>query len=1258
MGYLTVDGPIVNYHVNPQYQPDGTNADGFQQAIENAEYATIIAECTGNQDDINTANQDWGIVAGNMENQYRLAAQSSNPQAAYAKLDAQYAAYFQQQGGDPTLAGSLISDAKKEVLSETPDQIAAQLQLYQAESEPVSSSTRDEDVYIAAVAVTKADINAQLHHMFGNGNNGVYTASQVQQAAAVLDKADSQAAPLTDYVAATMEDSSKVTAKLYIIQHDPKSLHLTQAEQQLAKIDPVTLAFLLVDGITVKGTLSRQMVQLAKDSPSLFIYMEVNGVNITESTTTVSTTTGKQRYWLSDGHYLIITVNGQPLNLISSSPSEIAAVYDFFNGVNSGQGVDAVAQLLQPDLTINPKTLSKYQPLMELMVGTDSARAQYISDQLKLLMKNAPPATGSGAASYLAKTVNPFLTRQMNGFFTTDPQTVWDSTVQPILLPYVKAGLDAQFKNGIRSFNDAGSYLSQAVTGASPLEATMMINLVEGDVNAYKLNKNSLPPPHSILVSALGKAVQIADGDADHHRAPGDPSTGPEATQVANWLFSWQGGVLLNGAGANLYYDTAQGNYDLADAIVNKLQSGTFDIYKSNINLGGMIYDNVTRGEQDYLNPITQLIGKKTYDTVINNKTIQEMLFNKFAHMSGIGVTINVSDAAALRQAIINAYGFTADQLKDPNIQAIINLDIAWIKNQAGSNGTVTVLPYIYASPTGGLQNGVFFKVTNPHPPAAPVYHSGSHGGPVTVTYYQPPAKTVLIDGSAAQYALAEDPTAGDHPENVDVKWVYNDFQDFQLNNDLYRAEGGKIIRLQDDKLSLNADGNVSLTMDDSSATNVWRNIETGLDITFGGLALVGGFILAIPTDGASLALTAAGWGLTVTALGWGTYRAYEQYNDFTFHGEQFNWDNPNARGAILSDAMLATNWMSMGLGGTAKVFASAADATQELAYSAETLTEVADSATPVDDAATAALTPEELLAKARFYANVANVFAVTATPFGVGGQLLGTWQVGSTLYWTAANWDSLSASDKSMAFLNIAMSILPFFTEPIAESVDETVQSVKNHDYPSAQENPLPAGIIAESVDETVQSIENYDYPSAQEELFARIALDPNLKMPPTEDDFTALIEEHSRDKTSPPLTRAAADTMVLLTQPDGSSAIVVGGDFEGPDIYYHDLDINSGLVIGTVQVKSIQGWNGFKKNLSDELHSTGDEASGVIAFQVPDEIDVSKWMARYWGNMKSQTAEWTATSNPYLDRSVLIVNSKGEVLLPLQPVFNRPEG
>jgi hypothetical protein len=1023
-----------------------------------------------------------------------------------------------------------------------------------------------------------------------------------------------------------MEDSSKVTALVHTIETDPASLHLTPAEQQLAKTDPVALAFLLADGITIKGTLSPQMLQLAQDNPALFAYMEVNGVNITESTTTVSTTTGTQQYWLSNGHYLIITVNGQPFTSKTSTPSQIAAAYDYFNAVNHGQGVDAVANLLLPDLAINPTTLSKdtkLQPLLQLMLATDGVRAQYAGDQLNLLIKNAPPATSTGAPSYLANTVNPFLTRQMNGFFDrTAGQAFWDSTAQPVLQPYVQAGLDARFKNGDRSFMAAGTYLSQAVTGASPQEATMMINLLEGDVNAYKLDKNGLPPPTAILLSALGKAVQIADP----FRAPGDPA-GPEATQVSNWLTSSQGVVLLNHSGANLYYDTAQGNYDLADAIVNKLQSGTFDIYKSNINLGGMIYDNVARGEQDYLNPITQKIGKNTYNTVINNPAIRDTLLNKFANVSGIGVTIKVSDTAALRQAIINAYGFTPDQLKDPNSQAnqIINLDISWIQNQAGTGGTVTVLPYIYASSAGGLQDGVFFKVTNPHPPAVAVYH-----GRAPVTYYQPPAKTVLIDGSATQYALAQDPSAGQHPENVDVKWLYNDFQDFQLNNDLYRADGGKIIQLQNDKVSLDAAGNVNLVMDNSSTTNGWKTAESWIDVGAGGVAIVGGILLAIPTDGASLALTASGWGLTVTALGWGSYRAIEQYNDFTSHGEQFNWDNPNARGAILSDVMLATNWVTLGLGGAAKGFASAAEATQKLAYSAETLTEVTDTlrpATEVDNAAAAALTPEELLAKAKFYANVANAFAVTAKPFGVGGQLLGTWQVGSTVYSAAANWDNMSLSDMTQAFFNITMGILPFFTERIAESVDETVQSIKNQKSRASLSVSSAPG-----------------YPA-------------DYKMPPTDEDFARLIEEHSQDKTSPPLTRAAADAIVLLTQPDGSSATVVGKNVEGPDIYYHDLDVNSGLVIGTVQVKSIKGWRGFDAELSKELNA-GDQGSQVVAFQVPEGTDVSKWMARYWGNRKSQTAGWTAASNPYVDRSVLIVDSAGNVLLDEQPVFNPPKG
>jgi hypothetical protein len=189
----------------PPPHPDGTSASGFQQAVTTAERATDAAYTGGSEADVNTANQDWGIVLANMENQYRLAEESSDPKAAIAKLDQEYAAYFQQQGVDPDLSNALISDARTEVASETPDQFRAQLQLFAAESEPDSSPTKTQDITIAAIALAKADINAQLHLMFGNGNNGVYSADQIKQAAAALDQADPQAAPLIDYVAAGME---------------------------------------------------------------------------------------------------------------------------------------------------------------------------------------------------------------------------------------------------------------------------------------------------------------------------------------------------------------------------------------------------------------------------------------------------------------------------------------------------------------------------------------------------------------------------------------------------------------------------------------------------------------------------------------------------------------------------------------------------------------------------------------------------------------------------------------------------------------------------------------------------------------------------------------------------------------------------------------------------------------------------------------------------------------------------------------------
>lgn len=124
---------------------------------------------------------------------------------------------------------------------------------------------------------------------------------------------------------------------------------------------------------------------------------------------------------------------------------------------------------------------------------------------------------------------------------------------------------------------------------------------------------------------------------------------------------------------------------------------------------------------------------------------------------------------------------------------------------------------------------------------------------------------------------------------------------------------------------------------------------------------------------------------------------------------------------------------------------------------------------------------------------------------------------------------------------------------------------------------------------------------------------------IPPTPADVARLVAEHSQDKSSPPLTPAAAWSIVAQTQPPGTRAEIPGQNAEGPDIYYKD-DCSS--VRDTVQVKSVEEFNGFNKALSEEVNKKPEYQSRVIAFQAdparldPKDARIDKWLGRYWGN------------------------------------------
>ena len=158
---------------------------------------------------------------------------------------------------------------------------------------------------------------------------------------------------------------------------------------------------------------------------------------------------------------------------------------------------------------------------------------------------------------------------------------------------------------------------------------------------------------------------------------------------------------------------------------------------------------------------------------------------------------------------------------------------------------------------------------------------------------------------------------------------------------------------------------------------------------------------------------------------------------------------------------------------------------------------------------------------------------------------------------------------------------------------------------------------------------------------------------IPPTEEDFRRLVAEHGRDRNSPPLTDAAARSIVALTQPAGTRAEVVGENVEGPDILYRN---DCGTTIDTVQVKSVKGWNGFLRSVAGQLDKANLSASRILAVQVPADTDPSQWLARYWGIKRKDNPEgWHIAGSRHAAREILIVDGGGRVLLPRQPVFDQ---
>ena len=1014
--------PIRQQHQDPQasYQPD---TQALSNAVSTAEAADKKAASTGAKKDYDTADNDWTAVANYMADMYRRADQSSDPKAAVASLDKTLQS--QMPNGDLDSQGYTWakSNAKAEVLGGTSVDgtkykgESATLQNASIQDFSAHSDFQQSPTDANGTAMVQADIQLELVQLYGDGNNGVYTADQISKAvSAVQSEYDPKAGPMIQEIGFTT---------LYgELQGSPGSLNLTPAQQQLLKVDPISLTFLMLAGVPMKGTLSPAMLQLAQQNSSLFTYLELNNVDINIDSHPNPDGTGV----LPGGQFLHITVDGNPY--VPGSGPDALSLDDLAHAyvANDGSGgISGVAAGLLPSLKISPGTITDSSPILPLIGAADSFRLQWATGEFQNLVSQAPAANSSGATDYVANTLNPFLDQQLNGFLSfggpqSDRAAFWSQVTSGAALPaYITQVLQSGGKIGDALNIQDTALMNGVLKNASPEVAqgtiSVMMNLVEKSKSSQR-GQGTQPGIAYQFLTDFNQAAQIADQEPGLQKTNvtingQQVQVGPWATKVANWFLGPQGtgaSYLVSLSTSNDIADVMRASHsdDLGAALYMRVQAPPQGTTFDSQFVDYMKY-SVNDGVKDNGQTLSAQVGRAEYDAFQSNSALYLGLrFDKFAHSTSIGTTLPAVDTPALRNAVGLALGGTPQNPgADPNTQdlwdpksaqgKVIALDVFWILNQAGTGGTVTILPYLYVSKDQGLQNGVFFQTQS-----RPTRDNSGH----TV-----PGKTSWIDGFAALPALQMDPNALQHPDSVDVKWHYNDFSDFQLNNDLY--QGGTVYMLAGNQVTQGRDGHVKVVEEASSRSDAWKDFKTTMNYVAGGAGIAGGILLAPFTGGASTALTVAGATLLAGSVAWNAYSDYSTYTDMTDHGEHYGWSNPNAHMAIEGDVMTAVQ---------PAVFAMAG---------AGSLLRVGDEATGV-------------IASVRSVA--ATGLQGTAKVVGVSAAAYGGYQSSVDAMSLVQNWSHMSGSQRAQSVLNIGINVAGLGTNRMHDLLDGFLTNRQNN--------------------------------------------------------------------------------------------------------------------------------------------------------------------------------------------------------------------
>jgi hypothetical protein len=692
----------------------------------------------------------------------------NSPGAAYTLPTSPNPAGFTQslqaaQGGSPAYQASL----QQAQLS-----VAAAYNAMQSATGNAQSTASAN--YTAALT---ALINLELGHQLGPGSHTVDQWTAAAKTVETQTKATGSAAQFIDSIA-------KVNGYLDQIQHNPGPLNLTGAEKALAKADPVALALLKANGVTLTADgqvtykaggapvpISKDMAQLAQTNPSLFAVLLLGHVNFAILNYPLP---GVQN-WLQ------ITVYGKDITLPPDQANNLAQQY-----TQSGASASALAASLLPYLNIGSN------PSLQLsLIASDNARTQYGLAQWKAL---------TGGPNSNPQATIAFLGTQLSGFYSASVrQAFWNSTGKSY---FTVAYFDSQFASLMQKPNQddpnyyrdmqstetnadkIGTYMQGILKDAPPEIADVLLNAVKADFGSQWYQSNAIDmsgaaPRFTEFYKALSLAIELDPSRAGELAAWLTDRNGPQfgiLTEMWNpQLSNFQGvsDTITQGYGLRLSTALeAAMEKNPAPNVQNMAFSFNLRYQQSAGKANTVAHQQYTAFNLDPGKALTPFFDNFLNDPNIGHPVPVSSLSNTaLGDIIGKTQSLTPTDPAAAASLDYSKNWYAPNPANPASVQNwnIIQVNIQRIRGQSSAGSTLTALPFVYTADIMGVTSSGLFEIQTP-------------GRRDTGRGYANVTNTTIIDGTAATYAVQQNGGQAVSAGDGSIPWKFSSLGDFQQN--------------------------------------------------------------------------------------------------------------------------------------------------------------------------------------------------------------------------------------------------------------------------------------------------------------------------------------------------------------------------------------------------------------------------------------------------------------------------------------------